>query len=69
MSAGAAELEQTLGEGPSRDAFDAGRPVLVDDLDDPARVTWVAFSKAAVDGIITVHVMLLTPAPTYVHWR
>jgi hypothetical protein len=48
-SAGAAELEHTLGEGPSRDAFTRGRPVLVDDLGEPGRFTWVAFGHAAVE--------------------
>jgi hypothetical protein len=44
-----------LGEGPSRDAFDTARPVLVDDLDDPGRATWVAYSRAAVEhGIRSV---------------
>ena len=45
-SGAAAELEHTLGEGPSRDAFAAARPVLVDDLRDPGGAPWVAYSAA-----------------------
>ena len=51
----AAELEPTLGEGPSRDAFTRGRPVLVSDLDDPTQAFWVAYSSAALKlGICSV---------------
>lgn len=45
-SAAAAELELTLGEGPSRDAFVSARPVLVDDLGDPGTAPWVAYAAA-----------------------
>lgn len=45
-SAAAAELEHTLGEGPSRDAFAGARPVLVDDLGDPVSAPWVAYAAA-----------------------
>lgn len=45
-SGAAAELEYTLGEGPSRDAFDGARPVLVDDLGDPGNAPWVAYAAA-----------------------
>lgn len=47
VSAAVAELELTLGEGPSRDAFVSARPVLVDDLGDPATAPWVAYAAAA----------------------
>lgn len=40
------ELQFVLGEGPARDAFDSGAPVLVADLE-RARSRWVAFSSAA----------------------
>ncbi|SEC91114.1 ANTAR domain-containing protein [Nocardioides exalbidus] len=51
--ADAAELEYSLGEGPSRDAVRLGRPVLHGDLDhDPA---WVAFAPAlAATGLRSV---------------
>jgi hypothetical protein len=45
-SGAAAELEQTLGEGPSRDAFSRARPVLVDDLRGTPGRTWVAYATA-----------------------
>jgi hypothetical protein len=45
-SGAAAELEHTLGEGPSRDAFTRARPVLVGDLRSPVGATWVAYAAA-----------------------
>ena len=45
-AASVAELEHTVGEGPSRDAFTTNRPVLVSDLRDPAQVPWVAYADA-----------------------
>ena len=54
-SAAAAELELTLGEGPSRDAFASARPVLVDDLRDLARASWVTYAAAvAQHGVASV---------------
>jgi GAF domain-containing protein len=50
-----AELELTLGEGPSRDAFNQGRPVLVDDLNGASRAAWVGYTSAAIErGIHSV---------------
>jgi hypothetical protein len=55
-----AELELTLGEGPSRDAFSGGRPVLVGDLNDPRQASWVAYTSAALElGIRSVFAMPL----------
>ena len=48
-STAAAELELSLGEGPSRDAFRLGRPVLVADLDDGREESWVGYTSAAAD--------------------
>jgi transcriptional regulator with GAF, ATPase, and Fis domain len=45
-SGAAAELEHTLGEGPSRDALTRARPVLVDDLRGPSGTPWVAYAAA-----------------------
>lgn len=45
-----AELEFSLGEGPSVDAFAHGRPVLVADLDDPRQASWVGYSSAAMEA-------------------
>lgn len=42
------ELEFDMGEGPSRDSFDRGRPVLLDDLTDPDADDYPAFAPAAV---------------------
>jgi hypothetical protein len=54
-STAVAELELTLGEGPSRDAFSRGRPVLVGDLDDPRQASWVGYTSAALgQGICSV---------------
>ena len=44
-----AELEFGLGEGPTRDAFQLGRPVLAPDLKDPGESRWVRFAPASVD--------------------
>ena len=46
VTASVAELEHTVGEGPSRDAVTTNRPVLVSDLRDPAQVPWVAYADA-----------------------
>lgn len=52
---GVFELEHTLGEGPSRDAFRSARPVLVDDLSAPRDASWVAYAAAAREhGICSV---------------
>ena len=48
-STAVAELELTLGEGPSRDAFSWGRPVLVGDLNDPGQSWWVGYASAALE--------------------
>ena len=45
-----AELEFGLGEGPTRDAFQLGRPVLAPDLKDPRESRWVRFAPASVDA-------------------
>ena len=42
-----AKLEFGAGEGPSRAAFEGGRPVLVSDLDDPADAPWIGYAPAA----------------------
>lgn len=44
-----AELEFGLGEGPSRDSWNTGRPQFVPDLT-LARSTWVAFAEAAIEA-------------------
>ena len=44
-----AELEFGLGEGPTRDSWDTGRPQFVADLTS-ARSTWVAFAPAAIEA-------------------
>lgn len=44
-----AELEFGLGEGPTRDSWDTGRPQFVPDLT-LARTTWVAFAAAAIEA-------------------
>ena len=50
-----AELEFGLGEGPTRDAFRLGRPVLAPDLKDPGESRWVRFATASVDtGVCAV---------------
>lgn len=41
------ELQFALGEGPCVEAFAAGRPVLVADLDDPPDPRWPLFAAAA----------------------
>jgi hypothetical protein len=43
------ELQFTLGEGPCISAYDAWRPVLVPDLMEQARSTWMAYAPAAHD--------------------
>jgi hypothetical protein len=48
-SRGAAELEFGLGEGPSRDAFRHGRPVLLPDLVNASQ-DWLRFGAAAVEA-------------------
>ena len=54
-STAAAELELTLGEGPSRDAFHGGRPVLVADVSDASDQPWVGYTSAAYEmGIHSV---------------
>lgn len=52
-STAVAELELTLGEGPSRDAFSRGRPVLVGDLNDPGQFAWVGYPCAALERKIS----------------
>jgi hypothetical protein len=44
------ELQYTLGEGPSIDAYRRQRPVLEPDLVHPEATRWVAFTPAAVAG-------------------
>lgn len=44
------DLQYTLGEGPSVDAFQLGRPVLEPDLADPAVPRWMAFTGPALDA-------------------
>lgn len=54
------ELEITLGEGPSRDAFAQRRPVLEPDLAGRALRRWPAYSPAALDqGIRSVFALPL----------
>jgi hypothetical protein len=54
-STAVAELELALGEGPSRDAFGQGRPVLVGDLNDAGQASWVGYTSAALErGICSV---------------
>jgi len=49
------EIQFDLGEGPGRDAFDAGRPVLIPDLDD-AFSDWPAYAPAVRGlGVGSVH--------------
>ncbi|RYB89944.1 ANTAR domain-containing protein [Nocardioides oleivorans] len=58
MGADAAELEYSLGEGPSRDALRLGRPVLRGDLDGDA--AWVAYAPAlAARGLRSVFALPL----------
>ncbi len=50
-----ADLQFTLGEGPTRDAFHSGAPVLEPDLDSASLTRWPGFTPAALDlGIRTV---------------
>jgi hypothetical protein len=44
-----AELEFAMGEGPARDAFARGRPVLVPELGGPQDGSWTGFGPAAYD--------------------
>lgn len=54
-SMAAAELELTLGEGPSRDAFKEAQPVLVADVNEPRDQPWVGYTSAALQlGIHSV---------------
>ena len=54
-STATAELELSLGEGPSRDAFSLGRPVLVADLNNGSQASWVGYAAAAADrGVASV---------------
>lgn len=48
VSAGLEELQLTVGEGPCRDAYSTGGPVLVNDLD-TAATRWPVFTPAASD--------------------
>ncbi|MCW2143423.1 ANTAR domain-containing protein [Actinoplanes cyaneus] len=51
VSARVEQLQLLLGEGPCRDAFDAGSPVLADDLQATAwRHRWPAFAGAALQA-------------------
>jgi GAF domain/ANTAR domain len=51
VSARVEQLQLLLGEGPCRDAFDTGSPVLADDLQAMAwRARWPAFTGAAVQA-------------------
>jgi hypothetical protein len=47
VSALLGDLQFTLGEGPSVDAYEQARPVLEPDLADPATPRWTAFSPLA----------------------
>lgn len=50
-----ADLQFTLGEGPTHDAFHTGTPVLEPDLDSASLTRWPGFTPAALDlGIRTV---------------
>ncbi|MFC6083652.1 GAF and ANTAR domain-containing protein [Sphaerisporangium aureirubrum] len=53
-----ADLQATLGEGPSMDALNERRPVLVSDLDEAGAVSrWPIFAPAAVTaGVRSMHV-------------
>jgi len=42
-----AELEFSLGEGPTRDSYADGRPVLIADLADSRHAAWVGYAAAA----------------------
>jgi len=44
------ELQFTLGEGPSLDAHQNGRPVAEPDLENPQRVRWPVLTAAALDA-------------------
>ena len=44
------DLQYTLGEGPSVDAYALGQPVLEPDLANPAAPRWLAFTGPAVDA-------------------
>ena len=44
------ELEFSLGEGPSRDAFARGRPVLVSQLGSPLDGSWPGYGSAAAEA-------------------
>lgn len=44
------EFQFTFGEGPCLEAASTGRPVLVEDVGDPAERRWPAFSRAVLDA-------------------
>jgi hypothetical protein len=49
VSAGLAELQYLLGEGPGVDAYRHNRPVLEPDLANPSTSRWIVFAAAAVE--------------------
>lgn len=53
------ELQFTFGEGPCLDAVQAGSPILVPDLSDPAELRWPAFRGALLDE--GVHAVFALP--------
>ncbi len=57
------ELQFTFGEGPCADAVRQGRPVLVEDLADPLRQRWPAYTAAALaDGVHAVYALPISVA-------
>ncbi len=50
VSAQIEELQFTLGEGPSLDAHDSGRVVIVTDLSGPEALRWRVFAPSATDA-------------------
>jgi len=61
------ELQFTLGEGPCLDSVATRKPVLVEDLSDPAEVRWPAYGPAMLDHQIkAVFAMPLLLAGEYV---
>ena len=61
------ELQFTFGEGPCFDAMRTARPVLVEDLRDPAEQRWPAFSGAGLEaGVRAMYALPVSAARSHI---